>query len=110
MLLSPTMVSTKDTQREKKTAKIMALSTTTWDHTLSSKIHKQSYQALTQFLPTQRGMAQRGNAQPVAAPGHREVMMKRLQGSKPLLIRSMYMWSSRKAISSGTQISNREQC
>jgi hypothetical protein len=85
----------------------MTLSTARWDHTLSTKIQKQCYQALTRFLPTQRVMAQQGKAQPVAAPGHREGMMKRLQGSKPVLIRSMYMWSSRKAISSGTKISNR---
>jgi hypothetical protein len=85
----------------------MTLTTTRWDHTLSSKIQKQSYQALAQFLPTQRRMAQRGKAQPVATLGHREGVMKRLQGSKHVLIRRMYMWSSRKAISSGTQISNR---
>jgi hypothetical protein len=80
----------------------MTVSTTRWDHTLSSKIQTQSYQALTRFLPTQRGMAQRGKTQPMAAPGHREGVMKRLQGSKPVLIRSMYMWSCRKAISSET--------
>jgi hypothetical protein len=70
MLLTPAMVSTKETQREKRTSKIMTLSTTRWDNMLSSKIQKQSYQALTRFLPTQRGMAQRGKAQPVAALGH----------------------------------------
>jgi hypothetical protein len=41
------MVSTKETQREKRTTKIMTLSTTRWDHMLSRKIQKQSYQALT---------------------------------------------------------------
>jgi hypothetical protein len=107
MLLSPAMVSTKETQREKRATNIMTLSTTRWDHTVSSKIQKQSYQALIQFLPTQQGMAQRGKAQPVAALRHREGVMKQLQGSKPVLIKSMYMWSCRKAISSGTQISNR---
>jgi hypothetical protein len=76
MLLSPAMVSTKETQREKRTANIMTLSTTRWDHMLSSKIQKQYYQALTHFLPTQRGMAQRVKAHPVAAPGHQTGVMK----------------------------------